>query len=139
MKYTVCCLLVLSVLAYADAPTTITTRDGATYSNVTVTRVEPDGITIRHDAGLIKLFFRELPQDLRDYYGADPEKARAYSRQQAQSQQQFQERAREADQRAQADHIARLQDAELTRTIRASRREVTGRVLQVQNSLPWRS
>ena len=55
-----------------------TTLAGKTYSNVTVTRVEPDGITIKHSAGLIKLFYGELPEDVRARYGADPEKARKY-------------------------------------------------------------
>jgi hypothetical protein len=79
MKKTLSLLvIVFCVLALPSLGEDITTLSGKTYSNVTITRVEPDGITIKHSAGLIKLFFGELPEDVRARYGADPVKARNY-------------------------------------------------------------
>lgn len=54
----------------------ITTLKGKTYTGVTVQYVEPDGIMIKHSAGLGKVFFSELSPELRDKYGYDPEKHR---------------------------------------------------------------
>lgn len=71
-------IIVFCVLALPSLGDDITTLSGKTYSNVTITRVEPDGITIKHSAGLIKLFYGELPEDVRARYGADPAKARKY-------------------------------------------------------------
>ena len=59
----------------------ITTINGKTYSNVIVQRVEPDGISIKHSAGIIKLFANELPQDVREQYGFTPEAAKRYQAQ----------------------------------------------------------
>jgi len=59
----------------------ITTINGKTYSNVTVQRVEPDGISIKHSAGIIKLFANELPQDICEQYGLTPEAAKRYQAQ----------------------------------------------------------
>jgi hypothetical protein len=56
----------------------ITTLEGKTYSGVTVMRVEPDGLSIKHSTGIGKLYFSELPQELRDKYGYNPEKHRQY-------------------------------------------------------------
>ncbi len=59
----------------------ITTINGKTYSDVIVQRVEPDGISIKHSAGIIKLFANELPQDVREQYGLTPEAAKRYQAQ----------------------------------------------------------
>lgn len=50
-------------------------------SNVTIQRVEPDGISIKHASGIIKLFAGELPPDIREKYGLTPEAARRYQAQ----------------------------------------------------------
>ena len=79
--------LMLLILAprslYAEE---ITTTKGKTYSNIVVQRVEPDGITIKHAAGLGKIYFSELPPEIRQKYGYDAEKHRQYySEQQTQA------------------------------------------------------
>ena len=61
----------------------ITTRDGTTYKNVTVQRVDPDGLTISYapvdgGMGLAKLKFEDLPDDLRQRFGYDTNKAAAH-------------------------------------------------------------
>ena len=52
--------------------------DGRIYRNVQVWKVEPDGVTLRHDAGLDKVDFPQLPEAWRRTYGYDPEAAAAY-------------------------------------------------------------
>ena len=65
--------------ACQDAPTnTIQTLDGTVYYNATVRKVEPDGLTIFHSAGVCKLLFSNLPEDTRQKYNYDPAKVRAY-------------------------------------------------------------
>lgn len=56
----------------------ISTVSGIIYSNATVTRVEPDGISIKYSGGISKLAFTNLPEPIQIQYGYDPEKARTY-------------------------------------------------------------
>ena len=56
----------------------ITTKSGKTYSNIVVRRVEPDGISIKHSAGIIKLFVQELPPEILDMYNLNSESAWRY-------------------------------------------------------------
>lgn len=53
----------------------ITTLSGKKYQNITVTRVEPNGISISHDEGLAKIPFADLSNEQRTKYGYDPKKA----------------------------------------------------------------
>jgi hypothetical protein len=69
----------LFVVIYASAED-ITTVNGKTYSNVTVTRVEPDGISIKHSAGIIKLFVNELTPELQEKYKLSSDSAGQYQR-----------------------------------------------------------
>jgi len=71
--------------AKAEPTNEITTVIGATYKNVHVEKVEPDGITIsytpaRGGLGIIKINFDELSDELRQKYGFDPEKKKAYEK-----------------------------------------------------------
>ena len=59
-------------------PLDITTVKGKTYTGVTVQRVEPDGINIKHSAGIIKLYFSELPTEVQEQYGYSREKHQQY-------------------------------------------------------------
>jgi hypothetical protein len=74
----------LSVFAAdPDETNTIVTLSGKTYQNSKIIKVEPDGITIKYapnGVGLseIKLKFYELPPDLQQMYGFDPQIAAAY-------------------------------------------------------------
>ncbi len=53
----------------------ITTLSGTKYKNITITRVEPGGISISHDDGLAKIPFTDMAEDLRTKYGYDSKKA----------------------------------------------------------------
>jgi hypothetical protein len=64
-------------LALADDFKTI---NGKEYKNVTVSRVEADGIVLKSKSGISKVYFTELPKDVQTRFHYDPE--RAYSEQQ---------------------------------------------------------
>ena len=53
----------------------IKTIDGDIYSNATLSKVEPDAITVQHDAGISKILFAKLPKDIQAKYGYDPVRA----------------------------------------------------------------
>src|SRR5213083_3229658 len=46
--------------------------DGKEYKNVTVSRVEPDGIVLKTKSGISKVYFVELPKDVQErfHYGS---------------------------------------------------------------------
>lgn len=67
-------------LAAPPGPNDVATADGQVYRNVQVWKAEPDGLTLRHDEGLTKLEFPQLPEEWRNKYGYDPELAAAYRR-----------------------------------------------------------
>src|SRR5262245_50660970 len=48
------------------------TVDGKEYKNVTVSRVEADGIVLRTKTGISKIYFAELPKDVQErfHYGS---------------------------------------------------------------------
>lgn len=80
-----------SVMAQNDngGPVQITTSNGRTYHNVVVERVQPDGLIVRYQPtpagglGVAKLNFSVLPDQLRNQYGYDAQRAQAFEAQQA--------------------------------------------------------
>jgi hypothetical protein len=58
------------------------TNDGKEYKNVTVRRVEPDGIVLTTNFGISKVYFTELPKEVQERFHYDPQKATDYSVQQ---------------------------------------------------------
>src|SRR5436309_2360883 len=66
-------------IALADDFKTI---DGKEYKNVTVSRVEPDGLVLTSKSGISKVYFAELPKEVQERFNYDPEKATAYSAEQ---------------------------------------------------------
>ncbi len=55
------------------------TINGKEYKDVTVSRVEPDGIVLKGKSGISKVYFTELPKDVQERFHYDPENAAAYS------------------------------------------------------------
>jgi len=78
MKHTATLAFALAAAVAANAADLVT-RDGTVYSGVEVRRVEPDGITIKHSAGLVEINARDLSDDDRAKYNLTPEAARAYA------------------------------------------------------------
>jgi len=59
------------------------TLAGKEYKDVTVSRVEPDGIVLTSKAGISKVYFTELPKNVQERFSYDPQKAVDYSAQQS--------------------------------------------------------
>jgi hypothetical protein len=56
----------------------ITTRSGSTYRKCEVMNVEPDGLTVGHTEGVVKIPFEDLPKPIQERYHFDPAKGIAY-------------------------------------------------------------
>ncbi len=63
--------------------------DGKEYKNVTVSRVEPDGIMLLSKSGISKVYFTELPKEIQERFHYDAAQATAYSAEQVASQEAF--------------------------------------------------
>jgi hypothetical protein len=96
--------LLASTTLLADS---ITTLSGKKYSGATVTRVEPDGLSITYDDGLAKIPFTDLAPEIRTKYGYDPQKAAEWKAQIADAQRKAVIRQQEA-QRAEQQRKAAL-------------------------------
>ncbi len=59
------------------------TVQGKEYKNVTVSRIEPDGIVLRTKSGISKLYFVELPKEVQERFHYNAAIAAAYSAQQS--------------------------------------------------------
>jgi chromosome segregation ATPase len=69
-------MVCLASVAVADD---FKTNAGKEYINVTVSRVEPDGIVVKTESGITKVYFTELPREVQERFHYDPQKATAYS------------------------------------------------------------
>ena len=58
------------------------TIEGKEYKNVTVSRVEPDGIVLTSSSGISKVYFTELPKGVQEHFHYDAARAAAYSAEQ---------------------------------------------------------
>jgi len=74
--------LILSFISVAQADD-FKTITGKEYNDATVTRIEPDGIVLTNKAGIAKIYFTELPKDVQQRFGYDPQRAANYSAQQS--------------------------------------------------------
>ncbi len=72
------------------------TTDGKEYKNVTVSRVEPDGIVLTSSSGISKVYFTELPKEVQQRFNYDPEKATVYSAEQNATREQARKQQEEA-------------------------------------------
>ena len=95
----------------------ITTR-GKQYTNVIVTRVEPDGIIVERKEGISKLYFAELSEEVQERFHYDPQQATAYSAAQAATyevyQKQQEEIRRQQEEAYARNWAANLQQERLT-------------------------
>ena len=78
-------LFTILLLSFAAAALSedFKTVNGKEYKNATVTRVEPDGIVVKTNSGITKVYFIELPKDVQEHFHYDSEKAASYSAAQA--------------------------------------------------------
>ena len=115
-------ILCLTSAAFAEDFKTV---NGKEYKDVTITRVEPDGIIVKTKSGITKIYFVELPKELQERFHYDSGQAAAYSAEQAgnyaayqkqQDEKQRQQQAADtknkaalAEQQAAANHLQALQ------------------------------
>src|SRR5204862_1260087 len=55
------------------------TINGKEYKNVTVSRIEPDGIVLRTKSGIAKVYFVELPKDVQEHFHNNAANAAGHS------------------------------------------------------------
>ena len=55
-----------------SAPNTLITKSGKQYANYQIVRADPDGLNIKFSAGIAKIPFEELPDDLQAQYKFNP-------------------------------------------------------------------
>ena len=79
MKVVAFLILCSATVALADDFKTV---QGKEYKNVTVSRVEPDGIVLKSKSGISKVYFVELPKEVQERFHYNPAIASAYSAQQ---------------------------------------------------------
>jgi len=103
-----------------DLPTNITTKAGASYTRCEFRRHEPDGITIKHASGIVKIAFEDLDDAIASAFGYDAAKALAY---QADANARRNQHAESAARKAQHDQA--------TAAILSTGVDVKGRVAQV--------
>ncbi len=119
MKILILLILCFVSVAFSDDFKTVT---GKEYQNVTVSRVEPDGIVLTGKAGISKVYFTELPKDVQERFGYDPQKATDYSAQQSagleQVQKQQEETLRQKAEASQKENQTRAQQASRQNEIR---------------------
>src|SRR5262249_14162632 len=87
----------------------------------TVTRVEPDGIIVKTNSGVTKIYFAELPADVQEHFHYDSGKAASYSAEQAANYAAYQKQQEETRRQQQAADAkttaaAALQQATVNRT-----------------------
>jgi hypothetical protein len=81
MQTTFLTFLSLSLISVAFSED-FKTVAGKEYKDVTVSRVEPDGIVLMSKSGISKVYFTELPKEVQERFGYAPQKAADYSAQQ---------------------------------------------------------
>ena len=110
----------LTSIAFADDIKTLT---GKEYKDVTVSRVEPDGIVLTSKVGISKVYFTELPKDVQERFGYDSQKAGDYSAQQSagfdQVRKQQEEASRQKAQASQKENQSRTEQASRQNQLRA--------------------
>ena len=108
-------LLTFSILLFVSVALAddFKTLAGKEYKDVTVSRVEPDGIVLTSKAGISKVYFTELPKEVQVRFGYDPQKAGDYSAQQSAGFEQVQKQQEETSrQKAEASQKADRSRAE---------------------------
>jgi hypothetical protein len=77
------------------------TLNGKEYKDATVTRMEPDGIVVKTNSGVTKIYFTELPKDVQEHFHYDSGKAASYSAEQAANYTAYQKQQEEAQRQQQ--------------------------------------
>jgi hypothetical protein len=102
------------------------TLAGKEYKDVTVSRVEPDGIVLTSKAGISKVYFTELPKNVQERFSYDPQKAGDYSAQQStgfeQVRKQDEEASRQKTEASQKENQSRVNQVSQQNNVRMLQR-----------------
>ena len=113
------------------------TINGKQYKNSKVTCVEPDGILVKYKLGISKLYFVELPKEVRERFHYNPQQAAAYSAAQAATykvyQKQQEEIRRQQEEAYARNYVAYLQQQAANRNAQALADQVL--IQEQQNAL----
>ena len=108
-----------------SAPNTLITKSGKQYANYQIVRADPDGLNIKFTAGIAKIPFEELPDDLQAQYNFDPITAERFRSVRAaqQREQALRQRAKYEEQERQAANAEQIKQAQAKReaTIKAGK------------------
>lgn len=61
----------------------LTTLKGKTYKNCKIKRLDPDGLYVSHSGGIGKIYFSELPKEISEKFGYDPDFANDFAQREA--------------------------------------------------------
>ena len=102
-------LFTILLLSFAAAALSedFKTVNGKEYKDATITRVEPDGIVVKTNSGVTKVYFTELPKDVQERFHYDSTKAASYSAEQATNYTAYQKQQEQAAQREQEELAAK--------------------------------
>ena len=91
-------VLAVLILSFTSAALSedFKTVNGKEYKDATISRVEPDGIVVKTKSGITKVYFTELPKEVQERFHYDPQKATAYSAEQAAGYSTYQKQQEEA-------------------------------------------
>jgi chromosome segregation ATPase len=92
-------ILCLTSVAFADD---FKTLNGKEYRDATITRVEPDGIVVKTNTGVTKVYFTELPKEVQEHFHYDSVKGASYSAEQAANYTAYQKQQDETQRQQQA-------------------------------------
>lgn len=97
-------LFTILLLSFAAAALSeeFKTVNGREYKDATVTRVDPDGITVKTKSGITKVYFIELPKEVQERFHYDSEKAASYSAEQTTNYTAYQKQQDETQRQQQA-------------------------------------
>jgi hypothetical protein len=116
-------LFTILLLCFATAALSedFKTVNGKEYKDATVTRIEPDGIVVKTNSGITKVYFTELPKNVQEHFHYDAGQAASYSAEQTanySAYQKQQEETRRQQHDEEAKHTAALmeQQAATSRT-----------------------
>jgi hypothetical protein len=102
-----CWKTTLSILAALSASLALAddfkTTNGKEYKNVTVSRVEPDGIVLTRKSGIVKVYFVELPKEVQERFGYDAAAAKAAEEKRIEEQKAVGRERAEKEENAEAD------------------------------------
>src|SRR5438876_8647980 len=115
MKALTFLILCFASIVLADDFKTI---NGQEYKNVTVSRVEPDGIVITFSGGIVKIPFTELSPEIQKKYGYDPKAAEEFAEKSASAQQALRLAAQQTQEKADAAGSEQLSAAQDEKKIR---------------------